>query len=282
MSDSKKYYYFKLKDNFFESDEMKMLQAYNLGKNEGYVYSDILLKMYLKSLKNDGVLLFKGVIPYSPEMLSTVTNHSIGEVKDALIKFENLGLITMLDNGTIFMNEIQLFVGKSSTEADRVRAFRKKVDQTKISENQGQKSKSVQMYDKRTREIRDKRLEIRDKRIEKDNMSGKPDDIPYSDILNFMNETFGTSYRAKGQANQKLIRGRWNEGYGLVDFKLVIADRFITWHNDQQMSQYLRPSTVFGASKFEGYLEHAKKHKDIKADLAAAKQDQLHEEEMPF
>lgn len=113
-------------------------------------------------------------------------------------------------------------------------------------------------------------------------MSGKPDDIPYSDILNFMNETFGTSYRAKGQANQKLIRGRWNEGFSLVDFKLVIADRFIVWHNDQKMSQYLRPSTVFGASKFEGYLEQARKRKDIRAELAAAKQDQLHEEEMPF
>ncbi|MCT3033264.1 phage replisome organizer N-terminal domain-containing protein [Pediococcus pentosaceus] len=160
MTDNKKYYYLKLKDNFFESDELKILQNYNNGKNEGYVYSDILLKMYLKSLKYDGKLVFKEYIPYSPEMLATVTNHSVGEVKDATEKFEQLGLVEILSDGAIFMNDIQLYVGKSSTEGDRIRAYRKKLDEAK-------KVESVQMYDKRTPEIRDKNLDIRDKSLEK-------------------------------------------------------------------------------------------------------------------
>lgn len=160
MTDNKKYYYLKLKDNFFESDELKILQNYNNGKNEGYVYSDILLKMYLKSLKYDGKLVFKEYIPYSPEMLATVTNHSVGEVKDATEKFERLGLVEILNDGAIFMNDIQLYVGKSSTEGDRIRAYRKKLDEAK-------KVESVQMYDKRTPEIRDKNLDIRDKSLEK-------------------------------------------------------------------------------------------------------------------
>lgn len=160
MADNKKYYYLKLKDNFFESDELKILQNYNNGKNEGYVYSDILLKMYLKSLKYDGKLVFKEYIPYSPEMLATVTNHSVGEVKDATEKFEQLGLVEILSDGAIFMNDIQLYVGKSSTEGDRIRAYRKKLDEAK-------KVESVQMYDKRTPEIRDKNLDIRDKSLEK-------------------------------------------------------------------------------------------------------------------
>jgi predicted phage replisome organizer len=160
MTDNKKYYYLKLKDNFFESDELKILQNYNSGKNEGYVYSDILLKMYLKSLKYDGKLVFKEYIPYSPEMLATVTNHSVGEVKDATEKFEQLGLVEILSDGAIFMNDIQLYVGKSSTEGDRIRAYRKKLDEAK-------KFESVQMYDKRTPEIRDKNLDIRDKSLEK-------------------------------------------------------------------------------------------------------------------
>jgi predicted phage replisome organizer len=156
MSDSKKYYYLKLKDNFFESDELKILQS----QPDGYIYSDILLKMYLKSLQNDGALLFRGAIPYSPEMLATVTNHSVGEVKDSIQKFQGLGLVSVLDNGTVFMNDIQHYVGKSSTEADRIRLYRNKLDKAK-------KIDDVQMYDKRTPEIRDKSLEIRDKRIDK-------------------------------------------------------------------------------------------------------------------
>lgn len=287
MSESKKYYYFKLKDNFFESDEMKMLQSYNLGKNEGYVYSDILLKMYLKSLKNDGVLLFKGMIPYSPEMLSTVTNHSIGEVKDALQKFESLGLITKVDNGTIFMNDIQLFVGKSSTEADRIRNFRKKVEAKKLSENNQDKVEGVQMYDKRTPEIRDKRLENRDKRLEEVPLSGKPDDIPYSEIIGFLNSLLKISnkkskgYRTSTEKTRKAIRGRWNDGFRLNDFKLVIAGQWLNWRNTNY-KKFIRPETLFQPSKFEGYLNDAQSRKDIKQDLAIAKQDQVNTDDLPF
>ena len=91
-------------------------------------------------------------------MLATVTNHSVGEVKDAIEKFKALGLVEVLDDGAIFMNDIQLFVGKSSTEAERVKAYRDKLKSVK-------KIESVQMYDKSTPEIRDKRLEIRIKTI---------------------------------------------------------------------------------------------------------------------
>ena len=50
MADNKKYYYLKLKEDFFDSDEMLLLQ----GMKDGYLYSDILMKMYLRSLKNEG------------------------------------------------------------------------------------------------------------------------------------------------------------------------------------------------------------------------------------
>mgnify|MGYP001749940195 FL=1 len=55
MADNKKYYYLKLKEDFFDSDEMLLLQ----GMKDGYLYSDILMKMYLRSLKNEGRLMYK-------------------------------------------------------------------------------------------------------------------------------------------------------------------------------------------------------------------------------
>lgn len=59
MADNKKYYYLKLKEDFFDSDEMLLLQ----GMKDGYLYSDILMKMYLRSLKNEGRLMYKDYIP---------------------------------------------------------------------------------------------------------------------------------------------------------------------------------------------------------------------------
>ena len=123
MADNKKYYYLKVKETFYESEEMIILQS----MPDGYIYSDILMKLYLRSLKSEGKLIFKGVIPYTPEILATVVRHQVGTVEKALEVFENLGLIDVLDNGAIYMLDIQNFIGKSSTEADRQREYQNRI-----------------------------------------------------------------------------------------------------------------------------------------------------------
>lgn len=124
MSDNKKYYYLKLKENFFDSEEMIILQ----NMPDGYLYSDILMKLYLRSLKNEGKLMFRDLIPYTPPALAQVVRHQVGTVEKALKVFQQLGLIELLDNGAIYMLDIQNFIGQSSTEADRKRDYRKKID----------------------------------------------------------------------------------------------------------------------------------------------------------
>lgn len=123
MSDNKKYYYLKLKENFFDSEEMIILQ----NMPDGYLYSDILMKLYLRSLKNAGKLMFKDLIPYTPSALAQVVRHQIGTVEKALRIFQDLGLIEILDNGAIYMLDIQNFIGESSTEADRIRNYRSRI-----------------------------------------------------------------------------------------------------------------------------------------------------------
>lgn len=122
MADNKKYYYLKLKENFFESDEAIILES----MPDGYLYSNILLKLYLRSLKNDGLLMFNNLIPYNAQMLATITRHQIGTIEKAIQIFQQLKLIEILDNGAIYMSNIQNFVGKSSTNADRMRLQRAK------------------------------------------------------------------------------------------------------------------------------------------------------------
>ena len=104
MSDNKKYYYLKLKENFFDSEEMILLQ----NMVDGYLYSDILMKLYLRSLKNEGKLIFKDLIPYTPSALAQVVRHQVGTVEKALRIFQELGLVEILDNGAIYMLDMFL------------------------------------------------------------------------------------------------------------------------------------------------------------------------------
>lgn len=140
MAESKKYYYLKLKDNYFDRDNIRALEAI---KN-GYIYSLILLKLHLKSIKYNGALKMTDKIPYDPdniEVLAKVINHDVDHVKQTITAAIKLDLIAIMDSGELWMTEIQNFIGKSSTEADRIREYRNKI------------SGSVQMYDKRTPEI---------------------------------------------------------------------------------------------------------------------------------
>ena len=133
MSDNKKYYYLKLKEDFFDSPEIKVLES----MPNGYKYSNLLLKLYLKALKFDGALRLNEYIPYNVEMISAVVGMDIDTVRVAFDLFKKLKLVEILSDGTIYMLEIQNFIGKSTTEADRKRNYRKRIEdeKTKLMEN---------------------------------------------------------------------------------------------------------------------------------------------------
>lgn len=84
--------------------------------------------------------------------------------------------------------------------------------------------------------------------------AGQPDDIPYIDIINYLNHKAGKDFKVTTAKTRSLIKARWNEGFTLEDFKRVIDNKVADWKNDQKWSAYLRPATLFNGDKFEGYL----------------------------
>ena len=64
MSDNRKYYYLKLKENYFDDDSIVLLES----MQDGVLYSNILLKLYLKSLKHGGRLQLDENIPYTAQI----------------------------------------------------------------------------------------------------------------------------------------------------------------------------------------------------------------------
>ena len=229
MSDNKKYYYLKLKDNFFDSDSIVILES----MPDGYLYSNILLKLYLRSLKSDGKLLFNDRIPYNPTMLSQLTRHNVGVVEKALQIFSELDLIEILDNGAIYMLDIQNYIGNSSTEADRIRNYRNSIKQEKQSVQMLQ-----QMYDKSTPEIeieKEKEKEI-EKEIEK-----REKRIDYQQIADMYNDTCVSFPKCTtlSDKRKKAIKARLNT-YTVEDFKrlfeLAEASNFLKGKNNRDWS----------------------------------------------
>lgn len=91
-----------------------------------------------------------------------------------------------------------------------------------------------------------------------DNIIELKDNVPYQEIVNHLNNSAGTNYRASSKKTRELIKARINEGYTLEDFKVVIEKKTREWINDNKMKGYLRPETLFG-TKFEGYLNQPEK-----------------------
>ena len=120
MSNNKKYYYLKLKENFFNSDEIILIES----MQDGMLFSNILLKLYLLSLKFNGFLRLNENMNYSAQMIATLTRHEVGTVERALKVFYEFGLILSTADGSIYMADIEGMVGESSTEADRKRLAR--------------------------------------------------------------------------------------------------------------------------------------------------------------
>lgn len=102
--------------------------------------------------------------------------------------------------------------------------------------------------------------EVKEVKEEKNIVGQKPrqrENIPYGEIVSFLNQKTGKEFNPQTQATKTVIRARWVDGFRVDDFKTVIERKTEEWRNDQKMSEYLRPQTLFG-TKFESYLQSAK------------------------
>ena len=109
--------------------------------------------------------------------------------------------------------------------------------------------------------------------------SQKPEQIPYSKIIAYLNEKAGTHYRATSKATQRMIKARWHEGFKLEDFQKVIDIKTAEWLDNEDMCKYLRPETLFG-TKFEGYLNEkpAKSRQKLSYENDKSHEDKILEE----
>lgn len=178
MEENKRYYWLKLKRDFFRRHDIQIVENMPNGKDYILFY----LKLLCESVDHNGNLRFSEQIPYNEQMLATITNTNIDVVRSAIQVFEELGMMEVLDDGTYFMNEVQKMLGSETKWAEKKRDYRLK---------KGQCPQGVlPMSDKSKRESIEKDI---DKEKEKENTkesSPVPDSGEMFDFEEAFNKTF--------------------------------------------------------------------------------------------
>lgn len=122
MAEGKKYYWLKLKRDFFKRHDIRIIEEMPNGKDYVLFY----LKLLLESIDHEGSLRFSDTIPYNEQMLSVITNTNVDIVRSAMKLFIELQLIEIFDDKTIFMGEVEKMIGGESESAERVRRLRQR------------------------------------------------------------------------------------------------------------------------------------------------------------
>lgn len=140
MMTDKKYYWLKLKRDFFKRHDIRIIEAMPNGKDYILFY----LKLLCESVDHDGSLRFSEQIPYNENMLSTITNTNVDTVRNAIKIFSQLGMMEVLDDGTFFMSEVQKMIGSAADNdnANRQRRFREKQKELALPNRYGVVTKS--------------------------------------------------------------------------------------------------------------------------------------------
>jgi len=115
-----KYYWLKLKKDFFKRHDIRVVEAMPNGKDYILFY----LKLLLESVDHDGNLRFSDTVPYNSEMLAAVAGTNLDIVRSAVKLFCELGMMTHMDDGTLFMAQVKNMTGTVTDWAEKKRTYR--------------------------------------------------------------------------------------------------------------------------------------------------------------
>ena len=122
MGQNKKYFWLKLKENFFEEKQIKYLRSLPDGDKIVIAY----LKMQLKSLKTEGFIKYDSILPSNIDELAMVLDENTNIIKLMIGALQKVNAVEILDDGSFYMIAMQDLIGKEGESAERVRRFREK------------------------------------------------------------------------------------------------------------------------------------------------------------
>ena len=228
VTENRRYYWLQLKDDFFNSKEMKLMRKLPGGEEITIIY----LKMMLASLAEQGKLYFEGLAEDLAEELSLIIDEDPEAIRLTLMFLTKKKLLTTSDNYQFNLEQVPEMVGSETASTRRSRKHR-------------ETQKLLQCNTTATKGNGDIDIDI--------DKGQKPQTDVYEEIIKYLNEKTGSHFKPTSKSTQRLIKGRLSENYTIEDFKYVIDVKTNEWKNNTKMSKYLTPDTLFNASKFEKY-----------------------------
>lgn len=230
VTENRRYYWLQLKDDFFNSKEMKLMRKLPGGEEITIIY----LKMMLASLAEQGKLYFEGLAEDLAEELSLIIDEDPEAIRLTLMFLTKKKLLTTSDNYQFNLEQVPEMVGSETASTRRSRKHREtqKVLQCNTTATKGNGDIDID--------------------IDIDKGQKSQSDV-YEEIIKYLNEKTGSHFKPTSKSTQRLINGRLSENYTIEDFKYVIDVKTNEWKDNTKMSKYLTPDTLFNASKFEKY-----------------------------
>ena len=217
MSETKKYYWLRLKRDFFKRHDIQIIEAMDNGKDYILFY----LKLLCESVDHEGNLRFSEQIPYNEQMLATITNTNVDVVRSAIKIFSQLGMMDVLDDGTYYMNEVQKMIGCETDWAQKKREYRQK----QLEDKSRTKKDNV-------RQEIEKEIE-KEKEIDIESVADESAPAPKES-----KHTYGeySHVRLKDSEHQKLID---EYGQQMTDSCITFLDEYIEMKGYKAKSHYL-------------------------------------------
>ena len=192
-TEKKRFYWIKLREDFFQEETMDWLQD----QENGYAYIVLYLRLCLMTANTGGKLLRTigdMTIPYEPKKISQKTGIDFDTVTIAISLFKHLGLIMENQDGVLTLPEVPKMVGEESASKEAVKKRkqrqRKKAEEMQRGTNCPQ-IEGTQRVSKCPTENRDKRLENRDKSKE----------IKKQQLLQTWTPAFGMSWKCTSRTS---------------------------------------------------------------------------------
>lgn len=204
---AKKYYWLKLKDNFFNQKEIKKLRRIAGGDT----YTIIYLKMQLLSIKKDGIIEFEGTEKDLAEQLSYEIDEDLNNIQVTLSFLKVNNLIEEISENNFLLTKVPDCIGKEGASAERVRRHRErkalleKEKEQKMLQCNGEVTNSNNAVIKSNTEI-EKEKEIE---IEKDNNISK--DIFINKVVSEWNSIGVSPIKLIRGTRQKMLNARIKE-----------------------------------------------------------------------
>lgn len=157
--DSKRYYWLKMKEDFFDDDAIDWLEEQENGKEYVLFY----LKLCLKALRNEGMMIRTVgniMVPYDEGKLAEITKTNQDTVLVAMALLKKIGLVEIQENGALYLTRLKEMVGSETNAAIRMREKR---NAEKLQKSEQCSPNVRPMLENRSPEYRDKSIEYRDK-----------------------------------------------------------------------------------------------------------------------